>query len=112
MKIDHRRILVNIVILCYNLLFLFNEEEVAVDSEEEDLEAGLALQGHHQDQVLDLLSDHHHQQEDHGHQAQVQKNITIMNLNTALPTGKGNPTLQLIIGEETNKDFMGKSQNI
>ena len=87
---------------------------MAVDSEEEDLEAGLALQGHHQDQVLDLLSDrhHHHQQEDHGHQAQVRKNITIMNLSTALPTGRGNPILLLIIGEATNKYFMDKSQNI
>jgi len=75
---------------------------VAVDSEEEDFEAGLALQGHHQDQVLDLLSDrhhHHHQQEGHGHQAQVRKSITIMNLSTALHTGKGNPILLLIIGQ-------------
>ena len=76
---------------------------MAVDSEEEDFEAGLALQGHHQDQVLDLLSDRHHhqQQEDHGHQAQVRKSITIMNLSTALHTGKGNPILLLIIGKAT-----------
>ena len=87
---------------------------MAVDSEEEDLEAGLALQGLHQDQVLGLLSDrhHHHQQEGHGHQAQVRKNITIMNLSTALHTGKGNPILLLIIGNAINEDFMDKSQNI
>ena len=78
---------------------LLKAVEVAVDSEEVVSEAGLALLGLHQDQVLDLISEHHHHhQEDHGHQVQAQKNTIIMNLNTALLTGKGNPILLLIIG--------------
>ena len=76
---------------------LLKAEEVVVDSEVS--EAGLALLGLHQDQVLDLISEHHHHhQEDLGHQVQAQKNTIIMNLNTALLTGKGNPILLLIIG--------------
>ena len=77
---------------------LLKAEEVAVDSEEVVSEAGLALLGLHQDQVLDLISENHHHQEDHGHQVQARKITIIMNLNTALLTGKGNPILLLIIG--------------